>query len=161
MSGAYQQLPFVVNNPAPAVIQAAAYQVPVAPQTPPAQAPPQDATTTDHDPIDPKQYGNNTPTKRNVTSGVWEEVKRLKGDLQNTKGDATHICLVKLGPVDLTKPPRHCNMLLKLFQNKPAAGAQRTWLTTRAITHLAQEHPIDSPNGAKYMYHFRTQFHQI
>ena len=49
-----------------------------------------------HAQVTSDQYGNNTPTKRSSSSGVWAEVKRLKGTLNNADGDGTHICLVEL-----------------------------------------------------------------
>jgi hypothetical protein len=57
--------------------------------------------------------------------------------------------MVKLGKANDNDPDQFCNALLKLHQTKPAAGGMRSWLTTRAITHL-KEHPIDSTNGKKF-----------
>ena len=82
------------------------------------QDPMQDADTYNqtHDALDPKKYGDNTPTKLSNTSGVWKEIKRLKED---GHGDKTHVCLVMLarGPDDPPNaPPRYCNCMLKLHK---------------------------------------------
>ena len=105
-----------------------------------------------HAQIQANQYGHNTPTKRSSSSGVWNEIKRLRGTLNNPSGDATHVCMVELksGAED-GAPPKFCNALLKPHKTKatPQSGTQ-TWLTTRGAEHLALEHPVDSPVGAKF-----------
>ena len=106
-----------------------------------------------HDALPPQQYGENTPTKRMVTSGAWKEVKRLRGDHNNDKKDGTHICLVKLAadPNDPNAPPQFCNAILKLHKTKPCPGTGvQTWLTTRAVDHLKTCHPVDSEVGKKF-----------
>ena len=112
----------------------------------------QDADTYNqtHDALDPKKYGDNTPTKRSNTSGVWKEIKRLKED---GHGDKTHVCLVMLarGPDDPPNaPPRYCNCMLKLHKSKPNATGVQTWLTTRGVDHLRECHPVESAIGKKY-----------
>ena len=42
-----------------------------------------------HNPVNPTQYGPNTPSKLGTSSGVWSEIKRLKATLNNADGDAT------------------------------------------------------------------------
>ena len=116
------------------------------------QDPMQDADTYNqtHDALDPKKYGDNTPTKRSNTSGVWKEIKRLKED---GHGDKTHVCLVMLarGPDDPPNaPPRYCNCMLKLHKSKPNATGVQTWLTTRGVDHLRECHPVESAIGKKY-----------
>jgi len=102
--------------------------------------------------VNANEYGNNTPTKRSSTSGVWTEVKRLRGTLNNAAGDGTHICMVELKQSAVSgAPAKFCNTVLKLHRTKatPQSGTQ-TWLTTRAAEHLQSEHPKDSPIGAKF-----------
>ena len=94
------------------------------------------------------QYGNNSPTKRSSSSEVWKEVKRIKHTL-NADNQMTHICLVKLPPL-ANGTPQFCNTLLKLHKTKAKPGNQPSWLTTRAIDHLREEHPTDGIAGPKY-----------
>ena len=60
------------------------------------------------------------------------------------------LVLLKSGAED-GAPLKFCNALLKLHKTKatPQSGTQ-TWLTTRGAEHLALEHPVDSPVGAKF-----------
>ena len=88
---------------------------------------------------------------------MWKEVKRIKSDDlfgEDDDNDATHICLVKLAPPPdkPDAPPQYCNDLLKLHKTKVKEGSGQTptWLTTRAVEHLCNCHPVDSPNGAKF-----------
>jgi hypothetical protein len=97
----------------------------------------------------PSQYiGNNSPTKRVSTSGVWKDVKRLmQRHPLDVKNDKTHICCVKItdGPDGITQ---YCNALLTLHKNKPKdPNAVRSWITTKAAEHLKVEHPVDSAAG--------------
>mmetsp|Transcript_11131 Transcript_11131/g.25678 ORF Transcript_11131/g.25678 Transcript_11131/m.25678 type:complete len:312 (-) Transcript_11131:316-1251(-) len=105
-----------------------------------------------HNPVNPTQYGPNTPSKRGTSSGVWSEVKRLKGTLNNADGDATHICIVRLAcdPNAPQAPPQYCNALLKMHRSKAKAGTPGSWLTTKGIDHLREAHPIESRLGRMY-----------
>ena len=93
-----------------------------------------------HAQVPANQYGLNTPTKRSSSSGVWNEVKRLRGSLNNEDKDGTHICLVELKSGGVPgAPPKFCNQILKLHKSKATiqSGSQ-SWLTTRAAEHLAK-----------------------
>ena len=105
-----------------------------------------------HAQISADQYGQNTPTKRASHSGIWVDIKRLRGSLNNAEGDGTHICLVALKSKAAPGAPHgFCNTILKLHKSKATlqTGSQ-SWLTTRGAEHLAKEHPIDSVMGAKF-----------
>ena len=105
-----------------------------------------------HAQISADQYGQNTPTKRASHSGIWVDIKRLRGSLNNAEGDGTHICLVALKSKAAPGAPHgFCNTILKLHKSKATlqTGSQ-SWLTTRGAEHLAKEHPIDSVIGAKF-----------
>ena len=117
---AFQAIPSSVPMSAPAA-------VPTSPTVPspiddavPTQTPDSNVEDTTHDPLSPHLYGNNTPTKRSTTSGVWNEVKRVKPGLNNADNDATHVCLVALGGGGF------CNELLKLHRTPASSHGTRT-----------------------------------
>ena len=97
----------------------------------------------------PLEYlGENSPTKRSSTSGVWKDVKRLRGDHpENPTGCFTHICVARTADSE-DGTPRFCNKLMKLHKNKPKNG-QASWLTTKAVAHMKDEHPVESIAGAQ------------
>ena len=101
-----------------------------------------------HDAVDPRTYGPNTPTKRTSSSGAWREIKCLKGPEPEDK--ATHICIVRLDKHEPQDPPQFCNARLKLTRGKAGANGHASWLTTKCIEHLRDEHPMDSEMGKKY-----------
>jgi hypothetical protein len=103
----------------------------------------------------PEGYvGENTPSKgkRQKTSAVWNDVKRLiEQHPLDKKGDTpwfTHICCVKIEPGE-DGQERFCNQLIKCYKTKANAntGAQ-SWLTTKPGNHLTECHPVDSSAGA-------------
>ena len=145
--------PATLAAPAPAVPAPALPDVqgspPIATDPQPQNVPGPDADPVSHDPVPQSEYGSNTPTKRSSSSGVWQSVKRLKGELNNDRKDATHICLVRLGGSQATDH-RFCNALLKLNKTPANKFGTTSWISTRACDHLREEHPIDSPEGAKF-----------
>ena len=137
-----------VSMPAPTP-QASSPNTDGSPNTVPAQ---DQGQPDPHAQLNASEYGNNTPTKRSSTSEVWTSIKRLRGTVNNTAGDGSHICLVELKKDAVPGAPRKfCNTVLKLHKTRatPQSGAQ-TWLTTRAAEHLQCEHPEDSPIGKKF-----------
>ena len=97
----------------------------------------------------PLEYlGENSPTKRSSTSGVWKDVKRLRGDHpENATGCFTHICVARTADSE-DGTPRFCNKLMKLHKNKPKNG-QASWLTTKAVAHMKDDHAFESIAGAQ------------
>ena len=108
-----------------------------------------------HDPVNPTQCGPNTPSKRGTSSGVWSEVKRLKGTLNNTEGDATHICIVRVTrelyphlkamhkdaeSLDLTEDLMHLDMgtLYRQVGAMDAGKGAFGWIPTMASSSVGQ-----------------------
>ena len=58
--------------------------------------------------------------------------------------------MVQLGGGKAAPPHRICNVLLKLNQTKANSSGTKTWITSHAIDHLREEHPVDSPAGVKF-----------
>ncbi|KAL1504104.1 hypothetical protein AB1Y20_010514 [Prymnesium parvum] len=109
-----------------------------------------DDDKTDHNRIAQEYLGENTPTKRSSTSGVWKDVKRLKMQLPNNNNkNFTHVCTVALPPAE-DGTPRFCNQMMRLHKNKPkTVGGTPSWLSTKAGDHLRICHPVDSEAGAE------------
>jgi hypothetical protein len=64
--------------------------------------------------------------------------------------NATHVCIVRLNKHKPDDTPQYCNARIKLTKGKPGGNGQASWLTTVAIAHLRDEHPIESDVGKKY-----------
>ena len=101
-----------------------------------------------HAKLDQKYYGNNSPTKRCTSSGVWNDVKRLREQHPlDPEGEMTHICIARISDGE-NGEHKFCNKLMKLHKNKPKNGGTPSWITTQAGNHLKEDHPIDSAAGA-------------
>ena len=80
--------------------------------------------------------GNNTPGKRQSLSDIWTYVKRLKhGNLLSDKG-STQICVATIPEDEFGGTI--CNTSLKLYNR--ARGKGSSWITTRALEHMARYH---------------------
>jgi hypothetical protein len=80
--------------------------------------------------------GNNTPGKRKSLSDIWTYVKRLKpGNLLSDEGN-THVCVATIPEDEFGGTI--CNTPLKLYNR--AKGKGSSWITTRALEHMARYH---------------------
>jgi hypothetical protein len=81
-------------------------------------------------------FGENTPRKRKTYSDIWKYVKRLKpGNPLAAKGN-THVCVASIPEDDVGGTT--CNQPLKLYNR--SKGANSSWITTRALEHMAKYH---------------------
>ena len=80
--------------------------------------------------------GRNTPGKRSAVSDIWNLVKRLKPGNPLHELGHTHVCVAQI-PVDEFGGDV-CNHPLTL--HKRGKGSGHSWITTRAVEHMARWH---------------------
>jgi hypothetical protein len=80
--------------------------------------------------------GRNTPGKRIAVSDIWNLVKRLKPGNPLHELGHTHVCVTEI-PVD-EFGGTVCNHPLTL--HKRGKGSGHSWITTRAVEHMAKFH---------------------